>query len=353
MKALEDFRKILLFLRYGIGDVVMELPAIDQLRVRSPAAHVTALGAKPALELLENDARVDELVSYQSFGFRHWADVGDEETLERFSQWLNVSEFDLCIDPSHAVFGAAELVWARGGAILNTNLQSARQALRSGGSGAEALRNEVMDGWGVEIPEGAPPAIDLLPQEKDYACDLLDQIGWTSKRLIGLSPVASSELKRWDVDRFAATADALLESGVAEGVLVFAGPQADVAGEIQAGMRRASESFVIGAVHLRKVAALLEVCRLFVGHDTGLSHLAAAVQTPAMVIFGPTSPRIYRPPSDRARSFGGDDDCPWRRIDSFGPPECVMQNRCFLEHPCIQAVSVTQVVESINSLDLS
>ncbi|RJP19820.1 MAG: hypothetical protein C4520_12080 [Candidatus Abyssobacteria bacterium SURF_5] len=60
-------RRILLCLRYGIGDFVMETPVLQALRESSPHAHITAAGAYPAIELLEGDPRIDALMCIQKW----------------------------------------------------------------------------------------------------------------------------------------------------------------------------------------------------------------------------------------------------------------------------------------------
>ena len=52
---------------------------------------------------------------------------------------------------------------------------------------------------------------------------------------------------------------------------------------------------IVQNLHLRRVAALLSQCELYVGNDSGLMHLAAAVGTPVVILFGPTAPHLYLP----------------------------------------------------------
>ena len=97
-----DARNILLCLRYGIGDLVMQLPVIERLREVMPRATVTALGAEPAVEVPANDNRVDRVVSIQHWGIRPLGDPADEQVRHRFDVWLASSGFDLALDASHA-----------------------------------------------------------------------------------------------------------------------------------------------------------------------------------------------------------------------------------------------------------
>jgi hypothetical protein len=61
--TLDDARNLLVCLRYGIGDVVMQFPMLDALRRAVRHARITAVGAHPAIELLENSGLVDEILT--------------------------------------------------------------------------------------------------------------------------------------------------------------------------------------------------------------------------------------------------------------------------------------------------
>ncbi len=98
-------KRVLVCLRYGIGDVVMELPALRHLRAQSPDVHVTALGARPATELLEGDPVIDALACVQDFGFEHWGDRGGDAARRRAADWLAEQGFDCVLDRAHTVVG--------------------------------------------------------------------------------------------------------------------------------------------------------------------------------------------------------------------------------------------------------
>jgi ADP-heptose:LPS heptosyltransferase len=86
--ALLRAEHILICLRYGIGDVVMELPLLDALRRPALKARITAIGAAPATELLDGAGLVDEIVTYGRWGIRHFWDSGVEHTQSNLTLWL-------------------------------------------------------------------------------------------------------------------------------------------------------------------------------------------------------------------------------------------------------------------------
>ncbi len=199
-------RHILLCLRYGIGDVVMELPALDALRQAAPQARITALGALPALELLDGDQRVDRLQSVQNLGLHHWGDFGTAAIQARIRRWLAEEKFDLVLDPSHAAMGAGEAIWDFAPPILDAGAQAQDTALAAGGNGLTAVKAAIHSGWGITIPDDAMPRLPLRAAEASFAAEFLRRHRLTGKP-VGLSPVASSSLKRWPVSRFAELAD--------------------------------------------------------------------------------------------------------------------------------------------------
>lgn len=118
-----------------------------------------------------------------------------------------------------------------------------------------------------------------------------------------IHPGAASEARRWPVERFAAVARAERSEG--RHVVVTGGPEevglASFLGDL-AGLPRGA--VLAGRTDLLSLAALVAVAGRVVCGDTGAAHLATALRTPSVVLFGPTSPERWGPPADR----------PWHRV---------------------------------------
>jgi heptosyltransferase-2 len=117
--------------------------------------------------------------------------------------------------------------------------------------------------------------------------------------MIAVHPGSGSATKNWPVAKWIAVAERLL-SGRQR--LVVIGGEADEPQMIE--LRRAWRSMPIRYVMnepLPIVAAVLARCAAFVGHDSGISHIAAAVGTPSVLLFGPTDPRVWAPQNSNVR----------------------------------------------------
>ncbi len=339
-----EAKRILLCLRYGIGDVIMELPALDALRAALPRARITALGAEPAIQLLQGDGRVDAVESLGRFGLRHRWHGGEAATRTEVARWVEEQAFDLYLDVHHVAPPFGEVVW-RGVRSLEADEWAEAQAVGAGADGVAAVKAAVWAGWGLPVSQDALPDLRLREEERRFAAEYLMAHGLSGPSPVGISPVASATLKRWPVDRFAAAASRLAEE-TGRSIVLFAGPQDDVADALERGITGPARVVRVGALPLRRVAAVLERCGLLVCNDTGLMHMAAAVGTPVVAVFGPTSPQIYLPPSATAFAAGATPvECPHLNTRSLHPPGCWAADRCLVaEHGCIHRTSVDDVV---------
>ncbi|MFN2507330.1 MAG: glycosyltransferase family 9 protein [Chthoniobacterales bacterium] len=119
--------------------------------------------------------------------------------------------------------------------------------------------------------------------------------------IVALHPGSGSDRKNWPVEKWLSLGESLLSSGQVASLLI-------VGGEADGNQLRVFRSTLrTDAVHfaehlpLPHLAAVLKACILFLGHDSGISHIAAAVGTQCVLLFGPTEPRVWAPANENVQ----------------------------------------------------
>jgi ADP-heptose:LPS heptosyltransferase len=175
--------------------------------------------------------------------------------------------------------------------------------LQASGAGKDPFRHEidvyldVLEAAGLDILD-REPRLEPDDRGRHEAGSILD---WTAGAPFAVlqpggavNPGTSMLDKRWPWERYAALAAWLQERGY----MVLLSGGADDYPLCQQVTGRASLSLdriIAGQLSLQGMAALLQSAALYVGNDTGMSHVAAAVGVPSVVVFGPTNPRRYGP----------------------------------------------------------
>jgi ADP-heptose:LPS heptosyltransferase len=178
------------------------------------------------------------------------------------------------------------------------------------------------------------------------AKDTLLRFRWKpEERIVGIHPgcLARNKEKRWPADRFAAVARWLVKER-GNRVLIFIGPdERDLLEPLRDRLADLGDSCHIDTeAGLEEVAALMTSCDAFFSNDSGLMHLASAVGTPVLGIFGPTDPRRYAPSGPRDRFL-------------FHPLAC---SNCYdsktmaacRSATCMEMITVEQVQNELDSM---
>jgi len=142
-----------------------------------------------------------------------------------------------------------------------------------------------------------PPHIWLSKENKKFADDILGER--MAQSLIVIGPTANWGAKIWEADRFSKLVHLLtsnfrsLQSAI---IAVVGGPGEElIAKPILDAIPFGKRIDLVGAIPFLDVAAVLERATLYVGNDSGLMHLSAAVGAPTLGLFGPTREANYRP----------------------------------------------------------
>jgi ADP-heptose:LPS heptosyltransferase len=344
----------------------MELPSLRALRAAAPRARISAVGAWPAVQLLEGQGVVDHVMTYQRLGLRHWG--GDPLRPGRLERWARaLRSADYVVDALHAPRSISTAVDAMVPVRLENDQDVQRAWVQRGAGLARAVGEACRAGWGLPTwPAATPRYVPTASASRSGDAWLRAAGGLCGRGRV--SPVAASTdastpLKRWPAERLAAVLDAVVDGGPDDDLgdvpgavtgsapgagVLFTGPDPAGGRQVVEHMRRASAVRLVVARPLQEVAATLGKCRLMIGNDSGLTHLAAAVGTPVVGVYGPTSPRVYLPPGDQHSGLGGRDiGCGYRDPASLMPPQCWLDRRCLIgERSCIDRVGVDEVVQA-------
>jgi lipopolysaccharide heptosyltransferase II len=321
-----------------VGDSILTLPALEALRQARPEAEIT-LAVRPWVsELFENSSAVDHIQIYdRSLQHQGW------RGRSRFISELSRKRFDMAILFPNS-FESAYLAWkadipvrigyATDGRslLLTRRLSIPREILLQHQTRyyLEILRQA---GFITALPPVPRVSLEISGAHLQRARQLLSAKGvLEGKLLVGLNPGAFyGTAKRWLPDRYATLADRFVDASGADVLIFGSAGERTMADSIAREMRHPAKIFS-GETTLGDLAALLKCCSLFVTNDSGPMHLAAAVGTPTLAIFGPTDEQTTAPLGLHARVVKHPVSC----------SPCLLRE-CPLDHRCMTGVSVEDV----------
>jgi predicted lipopolysaccharide heptosyltransferase III len=304
--------KILIIkLRY-IGDVLLATPVFAALRAQFPDSHLTAL-VNPGTEgVLQHNPHLDET----------WVlERGDWREQLRFLRRLRARRFDCVIDLTDGDRSAV-LAWASGASCrigFNDEQRWRGRCYTQVAVGRDPTRHRIQRDLSTLEPLGivAPPAAPMLLTSADddqRAVELLRNCGVTVTAsgipgsLVLLQPGARYWFKAWPAERFAALAD-LLAARLGCHVVIGGSAQERALGERIAQLSQCAPLVLSGKTSVPIYAALLKRAALAVTNDNGLMHMAAAVGTPVVALFGPSHPAEWGPLGTEAEVLYKGLDC--------------------------------------------
>jgi len=189
----------------------------------------------------------------------------------------------------------------------------------------------------INVP--APHPEDVLLEIPRAVIDGIRRQLGSSAPLLGLVPgSANGPAKRWPASHFAQLADAAVARWGAQPVILGGPADNEIAASVQAAATTRCLNLV-GRTDLEQLASVLQLCRAVVSNDTGPAHLAAALSTPTLVLFGPTDPQRTRPRGPRVRIAG---------IRAFCQP-CMLAT-CPLDRRCMTGVLPDLVMSALEPL---
>ena len=332
--------RILLVRRSSLGDIVIGFPALVALRRACPHAYLAWLVEEELADLVRGHECLDEVITIHRLSARRPRDWWQET--RRVGRLLRQRRFDLAVD-------------------LQGRGKSALMCYLSGAPRRVGFSNKVRGMFGMRwINETVPTergltavarslhmanylGAPIYPVEFRYPV-LPEAAAWAEQfapspatPLVALVLGASSPVKAWPPGHFARLAEMLRETGAE--VLLVGGPgEAEREAVVQAALIHPALS-AVGRTNLPQLAALLARADAVVSADTGALHMASALGTPVIGLYGPTSPEATGPYGEQHRVLWDRPPC--------GP--CVRRPRC-RDYHCMTALTPERVAEAVREV---
>lgn len=335
-------KKILIIEIWGIGDVVLIIPALRALKSKFPNAEITLLAKAHAQEILKGSSLVDKFMTFnfpwtgfrKKYSFRRW----DFKGLWSLIRQLRKNSFDLALDARADV---------RNNFLMYLSGASKRAGYTYTGGGhfltdivpVDYTKQHRIDEWArlleyIGIPvKDFTPQIRISEQEEIWANEFLALHNIAPQDLtVGIHPGGAIRKRCWPLDRFAEVAGYIQENYNAK-IIVFVEPNGfgeniPISGE-----------WVKAKIRLRRLICILSKLDLLICNDSGPMHLAAAVNTALIAIFGPGSLEVVGP---------------WGKKQSIVRKENIAcrpcRDYCKYDQPfCLTEISVDQVLREADS----
>ncbi len=292
MKKLENIHKILVIRTDRVGDFLLSIPVIKSLRKSFPQSFIAVMTKPEISEIIEKDPCIDEILLYnedaQQKGFRHTT---------RFIKQIRERKFDLAIILNPAkefnliTFFAGipqRIGYDRKWGFLLTDKIKDRKFL---GEKHELEYNlDLLRSLNINLQD-KEISINITKEDEDFVNKLLDGSGFKKGEiLIALHPWTANPAKQWPQSNFLEVGKRF-SSRLNTRIAIIGGKDEREESEV---FCRRGENFInfSGKFSWRQLAVFLKQCHLLISNDSGPVHIAAAVDTPCVVIFGRNIPGV-------------------------------------------------------------
>lgn len=342
----QKINSILLFkLRY-IGDVLMTTPAIRLLRKSYPHAYITMVVNKGTDDVIRYNPNIDRILTI------------DRDIVKGASLYKRLSHNISFLKQMREIHYDVSIDFASGDRATFLSLLCG-VPYRIGFSSREGWRRMLLNRT-VDIPGSVhtvkrnllvlEETLGLTAEDTDmelytdkaddeHISQWLKKHNLENKKIVVINPGGRYWFKRWQTEKWASLIDLIQgELGVPV-VITGAGKELEDIRTIMSGIKTPACS-IAGQTTVLELASLLKKTALYIGNDSGPMHIAAAVRTPVIALYGPTTPSVWRP---------------WGKghtvISSHVPCSPCKVTDCTVEKgKCMELISVEEVWQAVRSL---
>jgi len=334
LQSLPPGAKILLIRLRSLGDTILSTPLYRALKSWRPDLRLSVLVESPNDEVLRNNPDIDNVISIRVSGR---SALGVIAARCGALKQIRAAKFDCCIN----LHGGVTSAWL-------TALSGAYHRV-----GGRTIRNRLTCNIIVEVPQRKPT--DRKQHSVEYHIGLLNYLGLPrgpipplrlvpdpSRRVPALGrlhdagldtgrgyavihPGSRYHTKEWPAEGYAAIADEItIKYGLQ--VVLLGGPgEEEKTGRVVSLC--GSSPVVVQNVSISDLIWVVRGARLFVGNDSGPTHIAAALQVPIVVLFGSSDSQVWYPWKSSHQIVQNDfacNPCPGRRCLVYGKPRCIL-----------------------------
>jgi ADP-heptose:LPS heptosyltransferase len=292
-------RRIAIFRALYLGDLLLAVPALRAIRAGFPEAEITLIGLPWAASFARRFRRyIDRFVEFIGYPGIQEVPVFPEQT-KRFLDEQRAYNYDLVVQMHGSGRTSNAFALALGGRVTVGYYCGESPGGLTLGAPYPQDQPEVCRNLGLVGLLGCSnvdPRLEfpLFAQDRAEAAALLQRLPQPGRPLIGLHPGASYPARRWPAEYFAALADDLAQHLGCNSILT-GGPGEKSTVRAVVERMETQPLNLAGETSIGGLAALISQVDLFISNDTGPAHLADALNTPSVTIFGPADPRRWAP----------------------------------------------------------
>ena len=326
----------------SLGDVVLATASLRAIRRKFPQAKIYCLVGKESRKILQHCPYLDGLIVYDA----SFKDRGIFKFLKLTSR-LRKYRFDKIIDlqnnrKSHLLsflsfpresYGYNNGKW---GFLLTHALKDSKTAMSPVAHQFQVLKL-------LGISQEDVPALELWPSPKDeqYIAELFES-EWlgNARHIVGIHLAAKWKTKNWPMEYMAKLCDLLSAKNIR---VIITGAEKDkpLLSRLLT-LTKSKPSILVGKTDIVQLAALLKRCQVFITPDSAPLHVAAAVGTPTIALFGPTDSQRHAPPGDKIMILEKKPPC----------APCYSAHCRVLTHVCMKEITPEEVAGVVEDLIL-
>lgn len=348
-------RRVLFIRPDHLGDMLLATPAIRAFKAARPFVEVHVLAGAWAAPVLAGYSEIDRVLTIPFPGFNrhetHRSPLAPYTQLVRVSRQLRLIGYAAAVllRPDHwwgAMLAHAAGIQERIGYDLPdvAPFLTQRVAFRHEHVIRQNLR--LVEHWTGQIDdEDVPYSLPVFDDDRDFIRAYLETCGIPARQtVICLHPGSGTWAKQWDGESWAKVADTLIEQAGAD--IIFTGSDHELPLVTSIMNRMRYRAFTVaGDLNIGQLAALYERAQVVLGPDSGPLHIAAAVGTPTVALYGPADPVEFGTWGSRQQHLilTAPIACRPCRVLDWGDDAPDF-------HPCVRDISIGQVLEAARRL---